>query len=116
MSRLRALASGLDHRAVILALFLCAVQPQYLVADDATGDPGAGYAKSRACVSCHGLWGQGGGRDNAVLAGQHAEYLEAALRQYRDGARADPDMAAYSRGLSDQDIRDISAYYAAQPE
>lgn len=47
------------------------------------------------------------------LAAQPAAYLGRALRAYRDGQRKHELMSVSARGLSDQDIANLAAYYAA---
>jgi cytochrome c553 len=47
------------------------------------------------------------------LAGQHAEYLENALKAYRNGDRESSMMSPMASGLTDEDIADISAYYSS---
>jgi cytochrome c553 len=52
------------------------------------------------------------------LAGQHAQYLELAIRAYKAGERTGGQTAVMTpmvQNLSDQDIADLSAYYASQP-
>ncbi|MEA3406169.1 MAG: cytochrome c [Pseudomonadota bacterium] len=71
-------------------------------------------AKSKTCVGCHGADGNSMVPNFPKLAGQHANYLEKALKDFRDGFRQDATMAAFAKGLSDQEIKDLAAYYAAQ--
>ena len=80
----------------------------------AGGDVAAGEQKSAVCASCHGATGESIVPDYPVLAGQHQSYLEQALKDYRSGARNNPIMAAFVATLSDEDIADLSAYFAAQ--
>jgi cytochrome c553 len=49
-----------------------------------------------------------------MLGGQNQAYLENALRGYKKGDRHFETMHAITASLSDQDIADIAAYYAAQ--
>lgn len=79
----------------------------------AGGDPEAGERKSQVCLACHGADGRGTNPAYPVLAGQYQSYLEHALRAYRDGSRVNAIMAGLASGLSDQDIEDLAAYYAA---
>jgi len=51
--------------------------------------------------------------DAPHLAGQPAAYLERELRAYRSGARRSEVMSIVAKTLSDDDVRDVSAYYAA---
>ncbi|HHT00751.1 MAG TPA: cytochrome c [Thiomicrospira sp.] len=71
-------------------------------------------AKAKTCVGCHGADGNSMVPNFPKLAGQHANYLEKALKDFRDGFRQDATMAAFAKGLSDQEIKDLAAYYAAQ--
>jgi cytochrome c553 len=71
-------------------------------------------AKANTCIGCHGVDGNSVVPNFPKIAGQHAAYLEKALKDYRDGFRKDASMAAFARGLSDQEIKDLAAYYAAQ--
>jgi len=50
-----------------------------------------------------------------TLAGQHEDYLQQALTQYKLGGRTDPVMAGQVLNLTEDDIKDLAAYYAAQP-
>ncbi len=80
----------------------------------AGGDAGAGKEKSTVCASCHGVSGESVMPEYPILAGQHQDYLEHALKAYRSGERSNPIMAAFVAALSDEDIADLAAYYAAQ--
>ncbi len=77
------------------------------------GDAGA----EAACFTCHGLKGEGDGRDAPRLAGLDAGYLHRQLDDYANGRREHPAMRAIARKLSDSDRSKVSAFYAAlQPE
>ncbi|NKI35523.1 cytochrome c [Wenzhouxiangella sp. XN79A] len=79
------------------------------------GNPQRGLEKSQVCQSCHGRNGDEALQDDyPILAGQHADYLEHALRSYRDGTRENAIMAGFAATLSDQDIADLAAWYASQ--
>lgn len=78
------------------------------------GDPVAGQEKSQACIACHGETGIGDTKAYPILAGQHESYLYYTLKTYQSGERHDPIMAAQVRELSDQDLRDLAAFYARQ--
>jgi len=66
------------------------------------------------CDRCHGINGNSTNPRIPALAAQHAEYLEKVLKAYRTRARRSPEMAAMSDGLSDNDIKNLAAYYARQ--
>lgn len=78
------------------------------------GDAAAGKAKSTVCASCHGADGNSTIPANPRLAGQYETYLYRALTQYKSGARKNPVMAGMVAGLSDDDMRDLAAFYASQ--
>jgi cytochrome c553 len=78
-------------------------------------DKGATPEKVTVCAACHGADGKAPQALYPHLAGQYANYLEQALREYRDGTRKNPIMAGQATALTDADIRQLSAYYAAQP-
>lgn len=84
-----------------------------------TADPTVGKAKTQACASCHGDTGNSLPEmaSNPKLAGQHEKYLIKQMSEFRQGAsgpRPNGIMLGFVQNLSDQDIKDIAAYYAAQ--
>lgn len=79
------------------------------------GDVAAGGALSdRNCAACHGKTGIPANPAWPKVAGQKAGYLVNVLKAFRAGLRKDPMMAGVTRGLSDADIANLAAYYAAQ--
>lgn len=74
----------------------------------------AGKAKSATCVACHGPAGISVNPLWPNLAGQHEAYLAKQIKAFRDGERKDPLMTPMVAGLSDADIANLAAYYAAQ--
>jgi cytochrome c553 len=76
-------------------------------------DVAAGRKKAIACQACHGMDGIAKLPDAPNLAAQPAAYLERELRAYRSGARRNEVMSVAAKPLSDDDVRDLSAYYAA---
>lgn len=70
--------------------------------------------KAAPCVACHGEKGVSPTAAFPIIAGQHASYLEKAMKDYRDGARKNAVMAGQAANLSDQDIKALAAYYARQ--
>ncbi len=71
--------------------------------------------KIAACASCHGPNGAGIPAQYPRLSGQHAEYVEAQLKAFRSGARAN-DLSGSMRGvagrLSDREISAVADYIA----
>lgn len=71
-----------------------------------------------ACVACHGPGGVGVGEHFPPLAGQPAMYIEAQLKAWKSGSRHNDPlqlMQHLSGALSEQDMRDVAAWFAAQP-
>lgn len=88
------------------------------IAAQAAGDVAAGETKADTCMGCHGIVGY----TNAYptyrvprLGGQHAAYLEAALKAYRSGERQHSTMQAQASTMTDQDIADLAAYFSQAP-
>jgi cytochrome c553 len=95
--------------AVFLGFTTLAINAQ------AEGDPEAGEGKIATCAACHGTDGIGTAPIYPNLAGQKAPYLENSLKAYREGERGGAMaamMTPQAKGLSDEDIADIAAYYA----
>jgi cytochrome c553 len=79
-----------------------------------TGDPKAGAEKAAMCASCHGEDGNSENPAFPRLAGQYESYLIKALSEYKSGERANPMMIGFAATLSQDDIRNVSAFYASQ--
>lgn len=99
----------LEIAAAILAAVLLAPLADPAAAQDAK----AGKRKAAACQACHGLDGIAKLPDAPNLAGQPEAYLARELMAYRSGARKNEVMSIAAKALSDVDIRDLAAYYAA---
>jgi cytochrome c553 len=79
------------------------------------GDAEAGKAKSMVCASCHGLDGNKALMpEYPKLGGQHASYTGGQLHQFKTGVRNNAIMLGQVAALSEQDIADLSAYFASQ--
>jgi cytochrome c553 len=83
-------------------------------AAQAKGDIEAGKNKSVTCGACHGPDGNSVVPEWPKLAGQHASYLTKQIKDFKSGSRKNPVMSPVSSPLSDQDIEDLSAYFASQ--
>lgn len=73
----------------------------------------------QVCAACHAPDGNSVTAANPKLAGQFAPYLHKQLRDFKTeggkkAARENPVMAGMVAGLSDADMRAVSAYYQAQ--
>lgn len=78
------------------------------------GNADAGKAKAAACTACHGPGGNSTNPEWPRLAGQSEAYTVSQLKAFKDGSRANPLMAGQVAGLSEQDMKDIAAYFFAQ--
>lgn len=77
------------------------------------GDAAAGQTKAAACGGCHGADGNNPG-GFPRLAGQNAKYTFKQLQDFKAGKRVNPTMQGMAAPLSEQDMADISAYFAEQ--
>lgn len=75
---------------------------------------GAAGARA-ACVTCHGLGGQGDGNRAPRLAGLDRGYLARALIDYETGRRRHPQMQWIAGQLSGEARQRVAAYYADLP-
>ena len=80
----------------------------------AQGDASAGQSKAVACGACHGADGNSAAPSFPKLAGQGEKYLIKQMNDIDSGMRNVLSMAGQLDNMSDQDIADIAAYYAAQ--
>ena len=79
----------------------------------AAGDVAAGRRKALQCQTCHGLDGISKLPEAPHLAGQPEPYLVKSLNDYRKGIRKHDMMTIVVQPLTDQDVADLAAYYAA---
>lgn len=100
---------------------MCATAAAFLAAPAAAqgvqGNAQAGQGKVAMCIGCHGIPGYQASFPEVYkvpkISGQGEKYIAAALTAYRGGDRKHPTMRGIADSLSDQDIADIAAYYAA---
>ncbi|NIR62015.1 MAG: cytochrome c [Gammaproteobacteria bacterium] len=79
----------------------------------AAGDPEAGKQKAATCAGCHGPKGVSNNPEWPNLAGQKEQYLIKQVKAFRDGERSNNLMSPMAKGLSDQDIENLAAYYSS---
>lgn len=104
----------------LLAAFALAFTP-FAFAENGTNDPftggsaEAGAAKAAVCSACHGPGGNGAiNPEWPKLAGQGASYTLKQLKAFKTGVRKNPVMMGQAAALSDADMADLAAYFAAQ--
>ena len=95
-----------------LALAALLLTTAAVTARAAEGDKVAGAAKAKICAACHGIRGISPTDIWPNLAGQKEGYLIKQIKAFQSGVRVDPTMAPMVNPLTEQDIRDIAAYYA----
>ena len=69
---------------------------------------------TEVCLACHGTNGVGITADYPTIAGQHRDYIERALHDYKKGGRKNPIMAGMAATLTPEDIVELAAYYSSQ--
>lgn len=81
-------------------------------------DAQAGEKKAAMCIGCHSIPGYQASFPEIhkvpMISGQGDKYIVAALNAYKKGERKHPTMKAIAASLSDQDMADLAAFYAAE--
>ena len=72
-----------------------------------------GAAVAAGCAGCHGERGIAPNRQFPDLAGQTAVAIYKELHDFKSGSRVNPIMSAMVLPLSEEQILDVSAYFAA---
>lgn len=78
----------------------------------AAGDAAAGKARANACGGCHGVNGEGKDKYPPLAGKPESEFVQA-LKDYKSGKRQNAMMKTFAAPLSDQDMANLAAYYAA---
>lgn len=104
----------LKHRFSALFLALIAIAAGPLSGPAHAGSVEAGQAKAAPCSACHGLDGNSLNPEWPSLAGQHEGYLLQSLQSFKSGARSNVLMSGMAMPLTDEDMADLAAYFAAQ--
>ena len=101
-------ASFLTRIALLLAL---------LVAPESAGaaDAAAGKELAAACATCHGEDGVSQKPLTPSLAGQTNDFTQWQLVYFRGGGRKSEVMGPIAETLSNEEIRNLGAYYASLP-
>ena len=103
--------------AIGICLMLAA--PAALAAEPAKAASKADLAKGQAtstnvCAACHTSDGSRGSPANPILQGQHPEYLVKQLTEFKSGKRANAIMMGMASALSEDDMKNVSAFYAGK--
>lgn len=85
-------------------------------AQEVKGDAKAGEKKNAMCIGCHGIVGYQASFPEIhkvpMISGQSEKYIASALNAYKKGERKHASMRGIAASLTDQDIADLSAFYA----
>jgi cytochrome c553 len=95
-------------RVIAVVLLSVVLAPAAL----ARGNAEAGAAKAAVCAACHGANGNSVNPEWPNLAGQSARYVAEQLKLFRAGHRNNAVMYPLAMALTDEDIADLSAYFA----
>ena len=101
-------------KAILVVAFFNALLVNAVVNADPP-DPIAGKAKAQTCFACHSENGISISPEIPNLAAQPPLSITYQLIQFRGQQRKGGGMEAITMVLSDQDMRDIAAYYSALP-
>lgn len=82
--------------------------------DDVDAESVGGLEAAKACVACHGTAGVNVTPAPPVLSGQHRDYLQHALGQYKESARGNSVMNSFAATLTGTDIEKIAAFYSSR--
>jgi cytochrome c553 len=105
----------------VSAAMLATLMTGMLAATDtrAEGDAKAGQVKAIACMGCHAIPGYSNVYPTyhvPRVGGQHPEYIVAALKAYKAKERSHSTMQAQAASLSEDDMKDIAAFFASKAE
>lgn len=90
------------------------IVPRDAVIRGSAEEIGRGATLALRCTACHGAHGLSGA-NSPNLAGQYSEVIYKQLLDFKRGARVDAVMGAMVASLSDQNMLDLSHYYAYLP-
>jgi len=102
---------------VLVSLLLSlgvSVAAQAADAGKIVGDAEAGKAKAAVCGACHGADGNSAAPNFPKLAGQGERYLLKQLQDIKSGNRVVLEMTGLLDNLNEQDLADLSAFFASQ--
>lgn len=66
------------------------------------------------CALCHGSEGESASAVYPRLAAQHPDYIIKQLKDFRDGRRKSETMADMVKGLQDEDVAGLAAFFASR--
>lgn len=100
----------MKHLIVLLSSLFVAGLASASTGDAAKGQP----IVDKVCGACHGADGNSTSPIYPNLAGQHPEYINKQLNDFKAGARKNATMAPNVTNLTEQDMLNLAAYFSAQ--
>ncbi len=100
-----------------LMLVVAAIAPAFAAEHAAAAKPDLAKGQTlstNVCGACHTADGSRGAPANPILQGQHPEYLVKQLVEFKSGKRANPIMQGMAASLSDEDMKNVAAFYASK--
>lgn len=80
-------------------------------------DMEAGEAKAKqVCMACHGPQGNSIVPIWPKLAGQHPDYIYKQLMEFKGGGRVNAQMSPMAAPLTEDEMRNVAAYYSSQTQ
>lgn len=98
--------------AAVLALLMYSQASADALVD---GSFEAGKTTAIRCGACHGPDGNSVNPQWPSIAGQHAPYIVRQLEAFQNGERTNILMSSQAMSLTEQDMKDLAVYFAAQP-
>ena len=104
-------------RVLLLGLLVCGSAFAENAADPfVNGNAEAGAAKAATCAACHGPGGNSSNPEWPKLAGQSSKYIYEQLVAFKSATRKQPIMMGQATLLSEQEMRDVAAFFSQQKQ
>lgn len=84
--------------------------------EEPRGDAAAAAGQVVVCTACHGAEGKAILGEYPNLGGQHYQYLLRQMRHFKAGERYAVLMAGQLDNMTDDQLKNLAAYYAQKPE
>lgn len=101
------------HLAWLVSGLMLTISVEAL-AEEAPAKKTAEQTVNAVCAACHGADGNSVITLNPKLAGQHPEYLEKQLTEFKSGKRANAVMSGMAAALSAEEMKELAAYFSAK--
>jgi len=88
--------------------------PVLAASPPATTSPRVAEIIASRCALCHGAEGESASAVYPRLAAQHPDYIAKQLKDFRDGRRKSETMSDMAKGLQDEDIAGLAAYFSGK--